>query len=109
MKRRLMIARALIHDPKLLSSMSQPPASTSRCAMRCGTFLQKINKEGTTIVLTTHYLEEAEQLCKNVAMINKGEIVLNESMRKLIERHGEAKLESIYLDLIKREGNAKQL
>jgi ABC-2 type transport system ATP-binding protein len=76
MKRRLMIARALIHEPKLLI-LDEPTAGVDvEMRHEMWTFLQKINKEGTTIVLTTHYLEEAEHLCKNVAMINKGEIVL---------------------------------
>ena len=68
-----------------------------------------MNAEGTTIILTTHYLEEAEQLCRNVAVINKGEILINKPMQSLIERHGEKKLEDIYLNLIEGEGNDKQL
>ena len=103
MKRRLMIARALIHKPKLLI-LDEPTAGVD-VEMRHGMwdFLRKINKEGTTIILTTHYLEEAEALCRNVAMINKGRIILNEPMKELRARHGDAKLESIYLDLLKQE------
>lgn len=103
MKRRLMIARGLIHNPKLLI-LDEPTAGVD-VEMRHGMwdFLRKLNKEGTTIILTTHYLEEAEALCRNIAIINKGTIVVNEPMQKLIESRGHAKLEQIYLDLIKQE------
>ncbi len=69
------------------------------------TFLKKINAEGTTIVLTTHYLEEAEQLCRNVAIINKGEILINEPMQGFLERHDNKKLEDIYLETIGSKGD----
>ncbi len=103
MKRRLMIARGLVHDPKLLI-LDEPTAGVD-VEMRHGMwdFLRKLNKEGTTIILTTHYLEEAEALCRNIAIINKGSIVINEPMKKLLESRGHAKLEEIYLDLIKQE------
>jgi ABC-2 type transport system ATP-binding protein len=101
MKRRLMIARALIHRPRLLI-LDEPTAGVDvELRRQMWTFLRRINAEGTTIVLTTHYLEEAEQLCRTVAMINKGEILIHEPMKALLERHGsEEKLEDIYLDLI---------
>jgi ABC-2 type transport system ATP-binding protein len=86
MKRRLMIARALIHEPKLLI-LDEPTAGVDiemRRAM--WEFLQEINAAGTTIILTTHYLEEAEALCRNIAIINHGEIVENTSMKSLIRR-----------------------
>ena len=84
MKRRLMIARALIHHPRLLI-LDEPTAGVD-IELRRGMweFLTKINNEGVTIILTTHYLEEAEQLCKNVAIINKGEIIEHGSMRDLL-------------------------
>ncbi|OGZ45426.1 MAG: ABC transporter [Candidatus Ryanbacteria bacterium RIFCSPHIGHO2_02_FULL_48_12] len=84
MKRRLMIARALIHRPRLLI-LDEPTAGVD-IELRRGMweFLAKINNEGVTIILTTHYLEEAEQLCKNVAIINKGEIIEHGSMRELL-------------------------
>jgi ABC-2 type transport system ATP-binding protein len=109
MKRRLMIARALVHQPKLLI-LDEPTAGVD-VEMRHSMweFLRKRNKEGVTIILTTHYLEEAEQLCRTVAMINRGEIVLNEPMADLLARHGEQNLETIYLGLIKKEGAPQQL
>ncbi len=104
MKRRLMIARALIHHPKLLI-LDEPTAGVDVELRRSmWTFLRKMNEEGTTIILTTHYLEEAEQLCRNVAIINKGEILVNEPMQSLLSRHGE-KLEEIYLNLIEGAGD----
>jgi ABC-2 type transport system ATP-binding protein len=103
MKRRLMIARGLIHKPKLLI-LDEPTAGVDvEMRHQMWEFLKKINAQGTTIVLTTHYLEEAEELCRNVAMINKGEIKVNESMESLLKRHGEESLENIYLGLIKEE------
>jgi ABC-2 type transport system ATP-binding protein len=86
MKRRLMIARALVHEPRLLI-LDEPTAGVD-IEMRRGMweFLQRLNAEGTTIILTTHYLEEAEALCRNIAIINHGEIVENSSIRDLLRR-----------------------
>jgi ABC-2 type transport system ATP-binding protein len=84
MKRRLMIARALIHEPKLLV-LDEPTAGVDIELRRSmWEFLQEINRQGTTIILTTHYLEEAESLCRNVAIIDHGEIVKNTSIRELL-------------------------
>lgn len=84
MKRRLMIARALIHHPRLLF-LDEPTAGVD-VELRHGMwkYLNKLNREGTTIFLTTHYLEEAEQLCRNVAIIKEGEIVRNDSVKNLV-------------------------
>ena len=85
MKRRLMIARALVHEPRLLI-LDEPTAGVDIELRRSmWEFLTEINDNGTTIILTTHYLEEAEQLCRNIAIIDEGKIVENTSMRKLLK------------------------
>ncbi|WP_454786117.1 ABC transporter ATP-binding protein [Legionella sp. WA2024007413] len=85
MKRRLMIARALVHQPKVLI-LDEPTAGVDiEIRHSMWEFLTRTNAEGTTIILTTHYLEEAEQLCKNIAIINEGEIIKNTSMKALLQ------------------------
>lgn len=86
MKRRLMIARALVHEPRLLI-LDEPTAGVDIELRRSmWDFLKEINAAGTTIILTTHYLEEAESLCRNVAIINNGEIVLNSNIKQLLKQ-----------------------
>jgi ABC-2 type transport system ATP-binding protein len=103
MKRRLMIARGLVHNPRLLI-LDEPTAGVDvEMRHEMWTFLRKLNASGTTIILTTHYLEEAEALCRNIAIINKGQIIINESMESLLKSRGHASLEEIYLDLMKQE------
>lgn len=86
MKRRLLIARALVHEPRLLI-LDEPTAGVDIELRRSmWTFLKEINAGGTTIILTTHYLEEAESLCRHVAIIDKGYIVENTSMKALLQR-----------------------
>jgi len=86
MKRRLMIARALIHEPKMLI-LDEPTAGVDVELRRSmWDFLIDINQQGTTIVLTTHYLEEAESLCKSIAIIDQGEIVEDTSMKQLLSK-----------------------
>lgn len=86
MKRRLMIVRALIHNPKLLI-LDEPTAGVDITTRRVmWEYLRDINRQGTTIILTTHYLEEAESLCRNIAIIDHGEIIANTSVNKLLEQ-----------------------
>ena len=85
-KRRLMIAKALIHEPKLLI-LDEPTAGVDiELRREMWSFLKEINEKGTTIILTTHYLEEAEQLCRNIGIIDYGEIVADTSMKDLLSR-----------------------
>ena len=86
MKRRLMIARALIHKPQLLI-LDEPTAGVDIELRRTmWDFLDQINTQGTTIILTTHYLEEAERMCRNVAIIDEGDIIQNSSMELLLKQ-----------------------
>ena len=96
MKRRLMIARALVNRPRLLI-LDEPTAGVDIEIRRSmWTFLREINAAGTTIILTTHYLEEAESLCRNIAIIDKGELIENTSTRQLLST---LKMETFVLDL----------
>lgn len=96
MKRRLMIARALVHQPRLLI-LDEPTAGVDIEIRRSmWEFLRKINGEGTTIILTTHYLEEAENLCRHIAIIDGGEIIENTAMKTLL---GKLQTETLILDL----------
>lgn len=96
MKRRLMIARSLVHQPQLLI-LDEPTAGVDiEIRHTMWEFLREINKQGTTIILTTHYLEEAENLCKNIAIIDDGQIIENTSMKLLL---GQLNMETFVLDL----------
>ncbi len=86
MKRRLMIARALMHEPQLLI-LDEPTAGVDIELRRSmWDFLRHINDQGTTIILTTHYLEEAESLCRNIAIIDDGQIIENTDVKSLLQR-----------------------
>ncbi|PSU69527.1 ABC transporter [Photobacterium phosphoreum] len=96
MKRRLMIARALMHEPKLLI-LDEPTAGVDIELRRSmWVFLQQLNREGVTIILTTHYLEEAEMLCRNIGIINDGELVEHTSMKALLSQ---LELETFIFDI----------
>lgn len=86
MKRRLMIARALMHEPRLLI-LDEPTAGVDiELRREMWTFLRELNENGTTIILTTHYLEEAEMLCRNIGIIQTGELIENTSMKSLLSK-----------------------
>lgn len=88
MKRRLMIARALIHKPSILL-LDEPTAGVDiELRQSMWSYLREMNTQGTTIILTTHYLEEVDQLCRNVAIVKKGEIVHQGSVKELQEKYG---------------------
>ncbi len=91
-KRRLTLARALIHEPKLLI-LDEPTAGVDvELRLALWEWLRELNRTGTTIILTTHYLEEAEALCRNIAIIEGGRIVASEPTESLVGRHGTATL-----------------
>lgn len=101
MKRRLMIARALMHEPRMLI-LDEPTAGVDIEIRRSmWTFLKEINRQGITIILTTHYLEEAEMLCRNIAIIDKGQIIQNTSMKSLLATLNN---ETFIFDLSRRNG-----
>ncbi|MFK4568257.1 ABC transporter ATP-binding protein [Enterococcus sp. UD-01] len=86
MKRRLMIARALMHEPRLLI-LDEPTAGVDiELRREMWEFLRELNESGTTIILTTHYLEEAEMLCRNIGIIQSGELIENTSMKSLLAK-----------------------
>ncbi|MFV0560205.1 MAG: ABC transporter ATP-binding protein [Enterococcus sp.] len=96
MKRRLMIARALMHEPRLLI-LDEPTAGVDiELRREMWTFLRELNEQGTTIILTTHYLEEAEMLCRNIGIIQSGELIENTSMKELLAK---LQFETLVFDL----------
>jgi ABC-2 type transport system ATP-binding protein len=106
MKRRLMIVRALVHEPRLLM-LDEPTAGVDIEVRRSmWEFIKEVNASGTTIILTTHYLEEAENLCRNVAIINQGRIIEHERMSTLLRK---LNYETFVLNLHHSIGSAPEL
>jgi ABC-2 type transport system ATP-binding protein len=98
-KRRLSLARALIHEPKVLI-LDEPTAGVDvELRIELWAWLQQLNAEGLTIFLTTHYLEEAEALCKRIAIIRAGRIVVEQDTKQLIA--GKGSLQDVFLELVK--------
>jgi ABC-2 type transport system ATP-binding protein len=96
MKRRLTIARALMHEPRLLI-LDEPTAGVDvELRLELWAFLRELNRDGMTIILTTHYLEEAEELCNRIGIIEAGRIVALETTKKLV---GERSLQDVFLEL----------
>ncbi len=102
MKRRLTLARALMHRPQLVI-LDEPTAGVDiELRLELWQYIEKVNAEGTTILLTTHYLEEAERLCDQIAFINHGEIAAQGTIPELSSRYGVDSLEDAYLELVGR-------
>jgi ABC-2 type transport system ATP-binding protein len=103
MKRRVVLARALMHQPKFLI-LDEPTAGVDvELRLELWQYMQKTNKSGTTILLTTHYIEEAEGLCDHIALINKGKIVQEGTSAELKKKYKKTTLEDVYLSVIGRE------
>jgi ABC-2 type transport system ATP-binding protein len=102
MKRRMLFARALMHDPKILF-LDEPTAGVDvELRYRLWEYIRELNRGGLTILLTTHYLEEAEELCEEIALINEGRIVAQDTSAGLKSRFGAVNIEEVYLRVVGR-------
>jgi ABC-2 type transport system ATP-binding protein len=102
MKRRVLFARALMHDPRILF-LDEPTAGVDvELRYRLWEYIRELNRGGLTILLTTHYLEEAEELCEEIALINSGRIAAQGTSEGLKERFAAANIEEVYLKVVGR-------
>ena len=102
MKRRLMIARALVHNPKIFI-LDEPTAGVDvELRLEMYNFLRKLNESGVTIILTTHYLEEAEKLCNNMTLIKKGKVLESGNIKEILSKNDFEKLEDYYISATKK-------
>lgn len=102
MKRRVVLARAMMHNPKMLI-LDEPTAGVDvELRLELWQYMKKVNKAGTTILLTTHYIEEAEQLCDTIALINQGKIVRTGTSSELKKHYKQKTLEDVYLEMVGR-------
>lgn len=102
MKRRVILARAMMHRPKMLI-LDEPTAGVDvELRLELWKYIEKVNKEGTTILLTTHYIEEAEQMCDQLALINNGKIVKTGTSSQLKKAYKQKTLEDVYLEMVGR-------
>jgi ABC-2 type transport system ATP-binding protein len=103
MKRRVMFARALIHDPKILF-LDEPTAGVDvELRYKLWDYLRELNRGGLTVLLTTHYLEEAEELCEEIALINEGRIAAQDTSVGLKSKFEAANIEEVYLKVVGRD------
>ena len=103
MKRRVLIAMALVHKPSVVI-LDEPTAGVDvNLRQTLWKFIKKLHQLGSTIILSTHYLEEAEELCDYIAIIDDGRIIVEQSKAELLKHHGNKRLEQIFIDLIERE------
>jgi ABC-2 type transport system ATP-binding protein len=107
MKRRLLIGKALVHEPRVLF-LDEPTAGVDvELRQSLWTYVRKLRERGTTIVLTTHYLEEAEELADRIGLIHRGRLLLVEEKAALLARHGGMRLQDVYVSLVRGEEEGK--